>query len=69
MLKSPHCGLFLFRICNLKIKQKYFRFIKTLLIILFFFIGFKVLVRLLAPLMRYVAKKIQDKFKDQMDIT
>ena len=42
-------------------------FIKTLLIILFFYYGFKVLVRLLAPfLMRYAAKKIQDKFKDQM---
>ena len=41
--------------------------IKTLLIILFFYYGFKVLVRLLAPfLMRYAAKKIQDKFKDQM---
>tara|TARA_B100001057_G_scaffold304815_1_gene304957 strand:- start:3750 stop:4028 length:279 start_codon:yes stop_codon:yes gene_type:complete len=42
-------------------------FIKTLLIILFFYYGFKVLARLLAPfLMRYAAKKIQDKFKDQM---
>ena len=41
--------------------------IKTLLIVLFFYYGFKVLVRLLAPfLMRYAAKKIQDKFKDQM---
>ena len=41
--------------------------IKTLLIILFFYYGFKVLVKLLAPfLMRYAAKKIQDKFKDQM---
>jgi len=41
--------------------------IKTLLIILFFYYGFKVLTRLLAPfLMRYAAKKIQDKFKDQM---
>ena len=41
--------------------------IKTLLIILFFYYGFKVLVRLLAPfLMRYAAKKIQDKLKDQM---
>ena len=42
-------------------------FIKTLLIILFFYYGFKVVARLLAPfLMRYAAKKIQDKFKDQM---
>ena len=42
-------------------------FIKTLLIILFFYYGFKVLARLLAPfLMRYAAKKIQDKFKDQI---
>ncbi len=42
-------------------------FIKTLLIILFFYYGFKVLARLFAPfLMRYAAKKIQDKFKDQM---
>lgn len=41
--------------------------IKTLLILLFFYYGFKVLARLLAPfLMRYAAKKIQDKFKDQM---
>ena len=41
--------------------------IKTVLIILFFYYGFKVLVRLLEPfLMRYAAKKIQDKFKDQM---
>ena len=41
--------------------------IKTLLIILFFYYGFKVLTRLLGPfLMRYAAKKIQDKFKDQM---
>ena len=41
--------------------------IKTLLILLFFYYGFKVLSRLLAPfLMRYAAKKIQDKFKDQM---
>ena len=41
--------------------------IKTVLIILFFYYGFKVLVRLLTPfLMRYAAKKIQDKFKDQM---
>lgn len=42
-------------------------FIKTLLIILFFYYGFKLLARLLAPfLMRYAAKKIHDKFKDQM---
>ena len=42
-------------------------FIKTLLIILFFYYGFKVLAKLFAPfLMRYAAKKIQDKFKDQM---
>ena len=41
--------------------------IKTLLIVLFFYYGFKVLARWLAPfLMRYAAKKIQDKFKDQM---
>lgn len=41
--------------------------IKTLLIVLFFYYGFKFLARLLAPfLMRYAAKKIQDKFKDQM---
>ena len=41
--------------------------IKTLLILLFFYYGFKALARLLAPfLMRYAAKKIQDKFKDQM---
>ena len=41
--------------------------IKTLLIVLFFYYGFKVLARLLAPfLLRYAAKKIQDKFKDQM---
>ena len=41
--------------------------IKTILILLFFYYGFKVLARLLAPfLMRYAAKKIQDKFKDQM---
>ncbi len=41
--------------------------IKTLLIILFFYYGFKVLARLLAPfLLRYAAKKIQNKFKDQM---
>jgi len=42
-------------------------FIKTLLLLLFFYYGFKVLARLLAPfLMRYAAKKIQDKFKNQM---
>ena len=36
-------------------------------IILLFYYGFKVLARLLAPfLMRYAAKKIQDKIKDQM---
>ena len=41
--------------------------IKTLLIVLFFYYGFKVLARMLAPfLMRYAAKKIQEKFKDQM---
>ena len=41
--------------------------IKTLLIVLFFYYGFKVLSRMVAPfLMRYAAKKIQDKFKDQM---
>ena len=41
--------------------------IKTLLIILFFYYGFKVVARLLAPfLMRYAAKKMQEKFKDQM---
>ena len=41
--------------------------IKTLLIILFFYYGFKVLTRLITPfLMRYAAKKIQDKFKDQI---
>ena len=41
--------------------------IKTLLIVLFFYYGFKVLARLFAPfLMRYAAKKIQDKIKDQM---
>ena len=41
--------------------------IKTLLIVLFFYYGFKVMARMLAPfLMRYAAKKIQDKFKDQM---
>lgn len=41
--------------------------IKSLLIVLFFYYGFKVLARMLAPfLMRYAAKKMQDKFKDQM---
>lgn len=41
--------------------------IKTLLIVLFFYYGFKVLARILAPfLMHYAAKKIQDKFKNQM---
>ena len=41
--------------------------IKTLLIVLFFYYGFKILARMVAPfLMRYAAKKIQDKFKDQM---
>ena len=41
--------------------------IKTLLIILFFYYGFKVVARLLVPfLMRYAAKKMQEKFKDQM---
>jgi len=44
-----------------------YNILKTLLIILFFYYGFIVLARLLAPfLMRYAAKKIQDKFKDQM---
>ena len=42
-------------------------FIKTLLLLLFFYYGFKVLARLLAPfLMRYAAKKLQDNFKNQM---
>lgn len=42
-------------------------FIKTVLIILFIYQGFKVLSRFLAPfLMRYAAKKVQEKFKDQM---
>ena len=42
--------------------------IKTLLIVLFFYYGIKVVARLLAPfLLRYAAKKIQDKFKDQME--
>ena len=42
--------------------------IKTILYILFFYYGFKVLAKLLAPfLMRYAAKKVQEKFKDQMD--
>ena len=43
-------------------------FIKTLLIILFFYYGFKVVARFLAPfLMRYAAKKMQEKFKNQME--
>lgn len=42
-------------------------FIKTVLIILFIYQGFKVLSRFLAPfLMRYAAKKVQEKFKNQM---
>ncbi len=42
-------------------------FIKTLLLILFFYYGFKVLARYLSPfLIRYAAKKMQEKFKDQM---
>ncbi len=42
-------------------------FIKTILIILFIYQGFKVLARFFAPfLMRYAAKKVQEKFKDQM---
>ena len=42
-------------------------FIKTVLIILFFYYGFKVLMRFFAPfLMRYAAKKVQEKFKGQM---
>lgn len=41
--------------------------IKTILYILFFYYGFKVVAKLLAPfLMRYAAKKVQEKFKDQM---
>ena len=41
--------------------------IRTILIILLFYYGFKILARLLAPiLMRYAAKKVQQKFKDQM---
>ena len=41
--------------------------IRTILIVLFFYYVFRFLARLLAPfLMRYAAKKIQDKFKDQM---
>ena len=41
--------------------------IKTILYILFFYYGFKVVAKLLAPfLLRYAAKKMQDKFKDQM---
>lgn len=40
---------------------------KTILYILFFYYGFKLIARLLAPfLMRYAAKKMQEKFKDQM---
>ena len=42
--------------------------LKILLILLIFYYGLKVLARLVAPfLIRYAAKKIQDKFKDQMD--
>lgn len=42
-------------------------FIKTVLIILFIYQGFKVLARFFAPfLMRYAAKKVQEKFKGQM---
>ena len=41
--------------------------IKTILFILFFYYAFKIVARLLAPfLMRYAAKKVQEKFKDQM---
>jgi len=41
--------------------------IKTLLYILFFYYGFRLIAKILAPfLMRYAAKKVQDKFKDQM---
>jgi len=41
--------------------------IKTILFILFFYYAFKMVARLLAPfLMRYAAKKVQEKFKDQM---
>ena len=42
-------------------------FIKTVLIILFIYQGFKILARFFAPfLMRYAAKKVQEKFKGQM---
>ena len=41
--------------------------INTILYILFFYYGFRVIAKLLAPfLMRYAAKKVQEKFKDQM---
>ena len=41
--------------------------IKTLLYILFFWYGFKLLAKIFAPfLMRYAATKVQEKFKDQM---
>ena len=41
--------------------------IKTLLYILFFWYGFKLLAKIFAPfLMRYAANKVQEKFKDQM---
>ena len=41
--------------------------IKSILIVLLFYYGFKFLARLLTPfLMRYAAKKIQDKLKDRM---
>tara|TARA_B100000780_G_C21031771_1_gene413714 strand:- start:319 stop:594 length:276 start_codon:yes stop_codon:yes gene_type:complete len=41
--------------------------IKTLLYILFFYYAVKVFTRLVAPfLMRYAAKKMQEKFKNQM---
>lgn len=41
--------------------------IKTIVYILFFYYGFKVLAKLFAPfLMRYAAKKMQEKFKGQM---
>ena len=42
-------------------------FIKTVLIILFIYQGFKVLSRFLTLfLLSYAAKKVQEKFKDQM---
>jgi len=42
-------------------------FIKTILIIMFFYYLFKIVARIAAPfLMRYAAKKMQDKFKQQM---